>query len=195
MNKKIGHPEISVILDNLVFENQVVSECVPSQPGYKSVVLMEIFAIVRQDKIGEVGSLEFLKEVLYFNSHVGKIAVSEILDDDLFSSCVRQETIGALDGFRPSLPRSPQHDPVNLSSRVFLQQSEDRPSAPDLDVVGVGPERQDLLRPTSVLEDGEFLHAMPFIAPRPRWMARLAVSTPPTEPGRASKGPREAACP
>src|SRR6267378_3256291 len=123
VNKKIGCPEVSIILDDFVFENQVVSEGVPSQLGNQPVVLMEISAIMRQDKIREIFSFEFLKEVLYFSSNIGKIAVSKFLDDDLLSLRVRQEQTCTLDCFRPSLPGCSQHDPVDLRSGVFFKQS------------------------------------------------------------------------
>ena len=47
--------------------------------------------IMRQDKIREVFSFEFLEEVFYFGSNIGKITVSKFLDDDLFSLRVCQE--------------------------------------------------------------------------------------------------------
>lgn len=91
VDKKIGCPQISIILDDFVFENQVVSVRVPSQLRYQPMVLMEVSTIMRQDNVREVFSFEFFKEVLYFSSNIGKIAVSKFLDGDLFSSRVRQE--------------------------------------------------------------------------------------------------------
>src|SRR2546425_1214421 len=159
------------------------------------MVLMQVLTVVRQNDVRKVFSFELLEEILYFGSYVRKIAVPKFLDDDLFSSCIRQKQIGTLNSLGPSLTGGPQDDPAHVRSGVFFKQSENCAATADLDVVGVGPERQDLLRPNSVLEDGDPVHAAAFNAPRPLWAARRAASTPPTGPGRVSTDLREAACP
>lgn len=49
MHIKIGAADISIVLDDFIFQNQVIPECVPRQVGYDSMVLMEVVAIVRED--------------------------------------------------------------------------------------------------------------------------------------------------
>src|SRR5258706_12555216 len=103
--------------------------------------------------------------------------------------------VSSLALIHPFLAVGSPPDLNNLRIWVFFEHSENCAPTADLDVIGVGPERQDLLRPTSVPEDGYLLHAPPFSALHPLWVARFAASTPPRGSGRANRGPREAACP
>src|SRR5438094_6955646 len=67
MNEKIGRPDISIVLDDFVFQDEVSPECVPSQLRYKAVVLMKVVPIISQDEIGSAFPLEFLEEVFYLS--------------------------------------------------------------------------------------------------------------------------------
>src|SRR5437867_4777452 len=63
MNEKIGRPNIPIVLDDFVFQDKVIPECVPSQLRYEAVVLMKVVPIMRQDEIRSAFSLEFFEEV------------------------------------------------------------------------------------------------------------------------------------
>jgi len=45
VKKYIGCPKISITFDDFVYQDQMVSKCVPSQVRYQPVVLMENYAI------------------------------------------------------------------------------------------------------------------------------------------------------
>src|SRR5207302_5410638 len=144
VNEEIWRAQIAVVLDDFIFENQMVPERVPSQLRHEPMVLMQVPAVVSQDDVRKVFSLEVLEEILDFGAHIGEIAVPKFLDDDLLSSCVRQKEIGALKGLGSSPAGCPHHNPVNLRSRVFVQPPEDRAPTTDFDVVAVCPQAQDL---------------------------------------------------
>ena|SRR5438093_11404223 len=63
MNEKIGRADVSIVLDDFVFQDKVIPECVPSQLRYEAVVLMKVVPIMRQDEIRSAFSLEFFEEV------------------------------------------------------------------------------------------------------------------------------------
>ncbi len=48
---RFGEPEIAVVLGNLVLQDQVIPERIPSQIRDQPVILMTIVAIVRKDQI------------------------------------------------------------------------------------------------------------------------------------------------
>ena len=120
MNEKIGRPDISIVLDDFVFQDEVIPECVPSQLRYKAVVLMEVLAIMCQDEIRRGFSLQFFEEIFYLSPNVGEKSISKPFDSDFFSSRIRQKEICTLDRFiHPLLSRS-QHDPAHSHLGVLF---------------------------------------------------------------------------
>ena len=86
MNEKIGRPGISIVLDDFVFQDEMIPECVPSQLGYKAVVLMEVLAMMCQDEIRRGFSLQFFEEIFYLSPNVGEKSISQTFDRNFFSS-------------------------------------------------------------------------------------------------------------
>src|SRR6266851_5834553 len=61
-DKEIRRAQVTIVLGNLVFQDQVTSKRVPSQFTDHSVVLMQIVAVVRQDQVRR----EFLLQLFEF---------------------------------------------------------------------------------------------------------------------------------
>src|SRR5258708_9609601 len=103
------------------------------------MVLMQGVRVVSQDDVRDVFCFEVLEEIFYFGPIVWKIAISEFLDDDLFSSRVRQKEIGTLNSLGSSLAGRPHHNPAYLRGRVFGQPSEDPATAADVYIIALRP--------------------------------------------------------
>ncbi len=82
-HKNIGYAEVAVIFRNFVFQNEVVSECVPGQVGDGPVVLVPVVTIMRKNQIRAHSSFELFKEFLDLAALIRKEAIAKLFDDDL----------------------------------------------------------------------------------------------------------------
>jgi hypothetical protein len=87
-DEEIRGAQVSAVLDDFVFENQVIPERVPRQLGDQPVILMKVAAIMGQDEFGAEFSLQFFKKILDLCPDLGEIAVPEFAGDDFFPAGV-----------------------------------------------------------------------------------------------------------
>ena len=74
---QIRAPEVTVILQNLVFQNQMVPECIPGQVGQHPVILMSIISVMGEDNIGVEFRLNLFKPVFDRYPFARKIALAK----------------------------------------------------------------------------------------------------------------------
>src|SRR4029434_6486030 len=91
----IRRPEVAVVLGDLVFENELVSEGVPRELGDQPVVLMEVVAVVGEHEVRGSRTLELLEGLLDSRPVVRQEPITEFLDDDLGFRRAAQEPLGA----------------------------------------------------------------------------------------------------
>src|SRR5579884_2040014 len=83
-HKKIGHPQITVILRDFVFQNEMISKRIPSQIRNDLMILMQVVPIMGKNKIGRAFLFDLLKELLDLISHKWEEAHLKILHHDRF---------------------------------------------------------------------------------------------------------------
>src|SRR5690606_38663434 len=90
--------------------------------------------------------LELLEVVLEGGAGPREVALPEALDAHVLLAGARQEVLGRPLPLGRPLGARGEHDPVEPGVREALDEAQDRAAAPDLDVVAVGPEAQDVQR-------------------------------------------------
>src|ERR1700730_4163494 len=100
------------------------------------MVLMRVIAVVRKNQVWG-GSLQPLKETLYFRSVERKEAVAKILDKYLLLPGGFQKQLRALTSFLLPLFVRTKNDPDDFQMGVSREQTQNGPTAPNLDIVGV----------------------------------------------------------
>ena len=71
-NEGVGRAQITVVLRDLVFENQVIPERIPGQVRHQPMVLMQVVAGMREDHVGPTAAGELVEAVLQFGAAYGK---------------------------------------------------------------------------------------------------------------------------
>src|SRR5206468_5666223 len=121
---------------------EVVTESVPRQLAGHAMILMQIGPLVREDHVRRQFAFQLLKKTLYLCAVVGKVSVTEVFEDHTLAGNLTNERVRALTGLYGALGLSGQHDPTDLRNRSMLDQPEDSPPTPDLDVVRMGSDRE-----------------------------------------------------
>src|SRR5215470_1877835 len=91
VHKDVGRSEVPVILQDLVFEDQLVSKRVPCQFRDESMVLMQIPTVVGEHDVGGDPHLQLFEEGLDLLAYVREEAVSEVLHHDVLPGGSSQE--------------------------------------------------------------------------------------------------------
>src|SRR5947208_1015975 len=116
------------------------------------MVLMPVIAIMGQDNVGRETFLERLNVLLDRRSVVREETVAETFHQNLaFSRALKKETSALKRFFFPLSVRTQNH-PGNFQLWMFLEPAEDRASAADLNIVGVGTQTQNPARGICRLE-------------------------------------------
>ena len=89
-NEHVGPAEISVVLGDLVLEDQVVTEGVPGQVGDRAVVLMSIVSVMREYEIRLYPSTQCIEELLELGG-VWEVALAERCQFYLVVRSAREE--------------------------------------------------------------------------------------------------------
>ena len=95
---------------------------------------------------GENSRLSASKNVLDLAAVVGEEAVPEVADDDARLGAPSRSASALASRLGGALAVAAEHDPADLGDRALLDQLQDRAAAADLDVVGVGAEREQARR-------------------------------------------------
>src|SRR5260370_10084636 len=99
--------QISIVLGNLIFQDQVVSKGVPGQFINHAMILMEIVPIVRQDQVWIELLLEFFEFPFHSRMKRRKETVAKFLDPHFFFLCLGKENVT-----RPKHFSLPHHSPA-----------------------------------------------------------------------------------
>src|SRR3989344_5523455 len=143
LDEKVRRPHVSVVLEYLVFKDQVIAKAVPREFRDEPMVLMQIVAIVGEDQVRLHSAPQFFEIVLDLLADVREEAVLEVLDDDLARTRARQEKRRALLRFPGALRIGTEDHPVKLQVRVVLNELENGSTAADLDVVAMCAQAQN----------------------------------------------------
>ncbi|MGC4091532.1 MAG: hypothetical protein QM756_27360 [Polyangiaceae bacterium] len=133
---QVRMPQIAFVFVNFVLADQMIAERVPGELGDRRVVLMRVFAAMREDQIGIYRTLECLEKILNLGCHVGKIAFSKVADLDARFARTFEQRGGARFGFRAPHSRRRQHDPGDVAL-AFGEQAQNRTAAADLEIITV----------------------------------------------------------
>ena len=148
MDEQVRRTEIAVVLRDLVLEDQVVAPRVPGELAGQPVVLVQVGALMGEDHVGRELGLQALEERLDGVAAVRKEPVAETAEDDPRrpKPAVKSAALRRASSPRSPSPLSTTHDDLGLG--IGLRQPQDRAAAADLDVVGVGADREHAQMPS-----------------------------------------------
>jgi hypothetical protein len=99
---------------------------------------------VSENKVRRKGGLQVFTILFYAGALKGEKAVFEMFYGDAFSVCLFEKKGRALLRFRSPRSGSGEYDPAHFYIVAFVAQPQDGAAAPDLDVVSVSAETQEL---------------------------------------------------
>jgi hypothetical protein len=137
IHKKVGITKVAVVLENFVFENEVITPGIPGQPIDHSMILMEIVTGVGEYQIGGEGVFQTFKVFFDFHTFRREKTVAEVEDRDVLMSRPFQKERGALSGFIGARNAGTENHPVKVQIAAVAKQFEDRGAAADLNIVGM----------------------------------------------------------
>ena len=174
---RIRPAEVAVELGDLVLEHEVIAEAVVGEVRDQPVVLVPVFAIVREHEVGPDLALQLLEEFLDRHRGVGEEAVAErLLHETPFAGHLQERARAFSRFLRPRFVPAQDH-PGEPRNRQLAQEAEQSPAAADLDVVAVCSETEQLVAALRRRTEAELQH----VASRPR-RARSAASRAPRAP-------------
>jgi hypothetical protein len=142
-NENVGLAEISIVLRDLVFEDQLTSKCVPGELGDHSVVLVPVVAVVGQDDIRSHDGLELLEDLLNLPVLARKEAILKRMQRDSLLLATPQESPSALLGFGVALSPSSKYYPMESGVGMLPTPVQDGSTAPDLNVICMGSKAEN----------------------------------------------------
>ena len=176
--EEVGRSEIAVVLRDLVLQDEVVAPGVPGQLGDEPVILVPILPVVGEDEVrGELAaSAPRTRLSPRRRSREGSRPGSPGRSTFAVVTPSRNAAADArASAARSGVAQKTTHSTSRLA--VLGDEAQDRPAAADLDVVGVGAERQDPLRSPALLEDRDpVLTSCPSVDPA-RHRRRCAFQT------------------
>ena len=192
--RRIRISQVAIVLGDLVFEDQARSECLPGQVGDEPVVLVSIVAAVGQDQVWFRLALEVLELILDIGSRQREVAISPGSDDDLLVRHALEHHTSPGTSLLGARGVPGADDPPDAGDEIVRHQPKDRPTAADLDVVGMGPDDEDVEgarrpgRKDSRRTSGPTVRSWA-LGPR------RSVARRPTAVDRPRRAPRGSACP
>src|SRR5256885_6827992 len=134
---QVGAAEVAVVFRHFVLQHQVVAERVPGQVGYDAMVLVAIGAEVREDDVRCDLRLEGLEAFLDFGERGGEETGPKAGPPAALPAPPPQNPPGAARPLGLAQPAAPaEHDPAARDPPPRGER-EQRPAAPDLDIVRV----------------------------------------------------------
>src|SRR6266851_4513062 len=135
--------QISIVLGNLIFQDQVVSKGVPGQFINHAMILMEIVPIVRQDQVWIELLLEFFEFPFDSRMKRRKETVPKFLDRHFFFLCLGKENVSRPKRFSlPDWSRA-ENIPVDHRPGMLAKQTQNGSAAPDFNVITVRTQAED----------------------------------------------------
>src|SRR5713101_8865328 len=122
----------------------MVPESIPGQLRYQAVVLMRVLAIVGENKVRGECLLQLFEDRLHVRPNKGHEPVWKFLHYCPLQaggagkkySCALRLTLSDSDGT--------EHHPMKHAARVLLGQTKNSAATADFDVVGMGPQTENL---------------------------------------------------
>src|ERR1700683_168603 len=130
-NKQIRATHVPVVLRNLVFEDQMVSICVPGQLGDEPVILVRVAAPVGENHVRIHFFSYVFKKVLHLSPDIREETISEALEGNVVLG-IADKKLCCLRGFVPAKSRSAENDPMKFQSRIRLPELQKGAAAADL---------------------------------------------------------------
>ena len=97
--KEVWGSEITIVLGDLVFQDQVISEGVPRQIRNQTVILVKVASKMSEDDVRIEIPLQVLEKLLDLASQIRKETISEFLDGQRVGFRFLQEPISAFPCF------------------------------------------------------------------------------------------------
>jgi hypothetical protein len=145
VHKKVGIPQVAVVLGNLILQNQVVTEGIPGKISQQTVVLVQVLPVVRKDDIGRKTFFNGFKCLLHVGGHLGQKSVTVILYYDFLFGYVLQERLRTFPGFPGPFGVGSEDHPLNGLDTLIFDPFKQGSAAPDFDIVAVCTEAQYLV--------------------------------------------------
>lgn len=125
----------------------MIAKGVPGEIGNHAMILMQVIAIMGKYEIGLKLFSNELEKLLDFLAFVGEKTVPETADDDVGTNRRSKEQTGRGKSLAFAAGITAENNPVEVEFTVLLYQAQNRPAAPDLDVIAMGAEAQDIANP------------------------------------------------
>jgi hypothetical protein len=129
--------EISVPLWNLVLENELVAESIPSQVGHDAVILMAVVSRMREDNVRSELPSQTFERILDRIEIRRKVTVSKLMEANRADSSSAEHLACSAFGLACSGAGPAPHHPPKLWPRSFARQLRQRSAAPNFNVIGV----------------------------------------------------------
>jgi len=136
-HEDIGIAQVSLVLKNFVFEDQVLSERIPCDFGKSSVILVQIFSAMGEDDIRLYRFGQFVHRLFDLNNARGKeriLKIEKVNVAVVVPIAPSMKSVACLDFARGI---ATHHDPVKPYARIAFQEAKNRSSATDFDIVWV----------------------------------------------------------
>jgi hypothetical protein len=122
----------------------MLTPCIPGQIADGAMILMPVVAVVGKNDVGIRVLLYFFKEFLDSRSFIGKEAIAKGLDDDSLTLDGLEKKVRTGAGFTLAFaPRAEDH-PDHLDLGVEGEKVQNGSTAPNLNIIGMGPQTQYL---------------------------------------------------
>ena len=158
-NEQVWPPHISIVLGNLVFEDQVVSKRVPSELGNQAMILVGVTIPMRENQIWVHLALHLFEIFFCLAAAVRQKAIAKILENDLLLAAGRKKLRG-LCGLLTARPCGTENHPVELQIREGVLEMEQGAAAADLNIVGMRSEAKDRQSFAGLFLQVEWKHAL-----------------------------------
>src|SRR5581483_996837 len=159
--EEVRSAHVAVIFRDLVFENHVVAKGAPGDLGEQPVILVSVLPVVSEDQVRIGLPFELFEQVLHLVAHERQEAVGKGAENLFAERAGGRKQLGTADRFGAPLILSTENHPMNSRTGMPLSQREQRTSAADFDVVGMGPQAQNLERRPAAPIQAEMDHACP----------------------------------
>ena len=136
-------PDHRPISGNLVFEDQVIAECVPRMLADLTMILVRIIAAMRQNEVGIDPRLEALEPTFDLVALGGKKAIFELHNLDARARRGVEEVVGRLPRFLFSRADPAKHAPRHIKVVALCDPRQQRPAGANLYIVRMSSEAQN----------------------------------------------------
>ncbi len=141
-HEEIRRAEVAIVFWDLVFENEMISEGVPSEVGKHPMVLVTVVPVMGEYQVRSEIRFQLLEEFLDLGTDEWKEGVAEVAHDDPFVSSPSKKRGSTSIGFLLALRARAEHHPSNVKAGILGKQRKNRATATDLDVIAVRTEAQ-----------------------------------------------------